>query len=245
MYLNIRHIAIITMSLGMAFSSAVAQERSETPRRLPSEELLPDGEEVQYVITAAGDTLTREEALSLPLNDDWQRHVYVKSDVLAWTLLLANVQGELTVRPNMSVVVPVYYSAWNYFKSTLKFRMLAVLPEYRYWLGGSDEGWYAGAHVGLAWYNYAFDGKVRTQDRNGGRPAFGGGLNAGWRMPLRKGSPWKVEFSLGLGVYSLDYDKFENRHNGPLLYSRKKAWFGIDQLSVTFSYMFNIKDWRK
>ena len=138
MYLNIRHIAIITMSLGMAFSSAVAQERSETPRRLPSEELLPDGEEVQYVITAAGDTLTREEALSLPLNDDWQRRVYVKSDVLAWTLLLANVQGELTVRPNMSVVVPVYYSAWNYFKSTLKFRMLAVLPEYRYWLGGTS-----------------------------------------------------------------------------------------------------------
>ena len=231
MYLRHRHIGIFALTLSVAFSSAFAQEQKTV-------------KPFEYVITARGDTLTREEALNLPL-DDWQRHVYVKSDVLAWTLLLANIQGELTVRPNMSVVVPVYYSAWNYFKSTLKFRMLAVLPEYRYWLGGSDDGWYAGAHLGLAWYNYAFDGKVRTQDRNGGRPAFGGGVNAGWRMPLRKDGKWKVEFSLGLGVYSLDYDKFENRHNGPLLYSRKKAWFGIDQLSVTFSYMFNIKDWRK
>ncbi|HBC20691.1 MAG TPA: hypothetical protein DC009_01010, partial [Porphyromonadaceae bacterium] len=111
MYLKLRYIGIFALSIGMSFSSAFAQERKTLPI------------EIERVITAEGDTLTREEALSLPLNDDWQRRVYVKSDVLAWTLLLANVHGELTVRPNMSVVVPVYYSAWNYFKSTLKFRM--------------------------------------------------------------------------------------------------------------------------
>ena len=55
-------------------------------------------------------------------------------------------------------------SDWNYFKETIKFRTLAIMPESRYWISENNDGFFAGAHFGLAYYNFAFNGKYRYQD---------------------------------------------------------------------------------
>ena len=174
----------------------------------------------------------------------WNRKLYLKTNAIGLGMGIANVAAEIDLAKHWSFLLPIYYSAWNYFKSTIKFRTLAVQPEFRYWLKEENEGFFTGAHVGLAYYNFAFDGDYRYQDHNRKTPALGGGVNVGYRLPISKNHRWQVEFSLGAAVYSRHYDKFYNTPNtkdGLMVESIKKTYWGIDQAAVSFSYSFDLK----
>lgn len=173
----------------------------------------------------------------------WIRQLHLKTNAIAWGFAISNVAAEIDLSKHLSFDLPIYYSAWNYFKSTIKFRTFAVVPELRYWFSEANEGFYAGTHFGMAFYNYAFDGAYRYQDYNRETPAIGGGVGVGYRMPLSKDKRWKLEFVLGAGVYSLHYDKFYNTPNvkdGLRIESIRKTYWGIDQAAISFSYSFDL-----
>ena len=154
---------------------------------------------------------------------------------------ITNLAVETDIVKHWSLTLPVYYSAWNYFQSTTKFRTFAIQPEVRYWLSEDNQGFFGGAHFGLAFYNIATDGSFRYQDLNRKTPAIGGGLSAGYRLPISKSNRWFIEFTLGAGVYPLHYDKFHNTPNtkdGLMIESIKKTYWGIDQISVSLAYRF-------
>lgn len=156
----------------------------------------------------------------------------------------SSVAAEIDLAKHWSFTLPVYYSAWDYFKTTIKFRTFSVQPEFRYWLSENNDGFFAGAHFGLAYYNFAFDGDYRYQDHNRETPSIGGGLSVGYRLPISRNNRWWVEFSLGAGVYSNHYDKFHNTprtKDGLMIESIKKTYWGIDQAAVSFSYSFDLK----
>lgn len=179
-----------------------------------------------------------------PIAEQWHRTLSVKTNALGLGLAIANAAVEIDLCKHWSFNLPVYYSAWNYFTSTVKFRTLAVQPEIRYWFSEKNlcnDGWYLGAHFGFAYYNIATDGEYRTQDHDGTSPALGGGLAVGYRMLISKDNRWKMEFSIGAGAYKLHHDKFRNYHNGLMVYTEKKTYIGIDQASVSFSYTFDLK----
>jgi hypothetical protein len=175
---------------------------------------------------------------------EWNRNLHIKTNTLGLGLAIANVAVEIDLSKHWSFTLPVYYSAWDYFKSTIKFCTFAVQPEFRYWLSEENDGFFAGAHFGLAYYNFAFDGDYRYQDHNRETPAIGGGVSIGYRLPISKNNCWRVEFSLGAGVYSRHYDKFYNTprtKDGLMIESIKKTYWGIDQVAVSFSYSFDLK----
>lgn len=179
-----------------------------------------------------------------PIAEQWHRTLSVKTNALGLGLAIANAAVEIDLCKHWSFNLPVYYSAWDYFSETIKFRTLAVQPEIRYWFSEKNlrnDGWYLGAHFGLAYYNIATNGEYRTQDHDGTSPALGGGLAVGYRMPISKNNRWKMEISIGAGAYKLHHDKFRNYHNGLLVSTEKKAYIGIDQASVSFSYTFDLK----
>lgn len=184
------------------------------------------------------------DTVPVPTVEEWGRKLYVKTNALGLGLAIANAAVEIDICKHLSFNLPVYYSAWDYFSETVKFRTLAVQPEIRYWFSEKNlcnDGWYLGAHFGLAWYNIATDGEYRTQDHDGTSPALGGGLAVGYRLPISKNNRWKMEFSIGAGAYKLHHDKFRNYHDGLLVYTEKKTYIGIDQASVSFSYTFDLK----
>ena len=175
---------------------------------------------------------------------DWTRKLRIKTNAIGWAMVIANVAAEVDLAKHWSFTLPVYYSAWNYFKSTIKFRTFALQPEFRYWLSEENDRFFAGAHFGLAYYNFAFDGDYRYQDHNRETPSIGGGVSIGYRLPISKNNRWRVEFSLGAGVYSRHYDKFHNTprtKDGLMIESIKKTYWGIDQVAVSFSYSFDLK----
>lgn len=177
--------------------------------------------------------------------EDWSRKLYLKTNALFWGMGITNVSAEIDLAKHWSFTIPLCYSAWNYFTSTIKFRTLAVQPEFRYWLKEDNQRFFIGAHFGYAQYNVAVDGNYRIQDHNGTSPALGGGISVGYRMPISKSEKWHIEFTLGAGVYGLHYDKFYNVNNGKLVDTHRKTYWGIDNAAINISYRFDLKKRKK
>ena len=211
--------------------------------------ILPDTisiEPIEPIVEVAGtlpDTTTVIETV-IPEIEGWSSKLNLKTNAIGLGMAIANVAAEVDLAKHWSFTLPIYYSAWDYFKSTIKFRAFALQPEFRYWLSEENDGFFSGVHFGLAYYNFAFDGDYRYQVHNRETPAIGGGVSIGYRLPISKNNRWRVEFSLGAGLYSSYYDKFHNTpraKDGQVIESIKKTYWGIDQAAVSFSYSFDLK----
>lgn len=170
--------------------------------------------------------------------DPYIRRLYFKTNAAAWAMAISNLAFEIDIIPHLSVTLPLYYSAWEYGSEHVKFRTCAFEPEVRGWLRPDNSGLFAGAHFGVAQYNMAIGGPYRFQDHNGHSPALGGGLSLGYRCFLGHSRHWMMEFTVGAGVYHLNYDVFDNSsvRYGRKLYQRHKAFTGIDNVGITFIY---------
>ena len=187
-------------------------------------------------------SIARVELPAMPAQqEEWTRHIHVKTNALGWGLAIGNVAGEIDITKHWSFALPIYYSALNYFTPDIKFRTFAFQPEVRYWLREDNQAFFVGAHFGYASYNIAVDGDLRYQDHNGQSPALGGGISAGYRMPISKDNKWNIEFVLGAGVYGLHYDTFYNTTNGKYVGTYKKTYWGIDNAAINISYSFDLK----
>lgn len=206
--------------------------------------IVPDTVVVEPPVEIVRDTTSVVDNI-VPEVEEWSHKLYIKTNAIGWGLGIANVAVEIDLAKHWSFAVPVYYSALNYFTSTIKFRTLAVQPEFRYWFNENNQKFFIGAHFGYAQYNVAVDGDYRYQDHGGKSPALGGGLSVGYRMPISKNDKWHIEFTLGAGVYGLHYDKFYNVNNGKLIETYRKTYWGIDNAAVNISYRFDLKKRKK
>ncbi len=167
--------------------------------------------------------------------------LYVKTNTVAWALFITNIEVETDIRPHLSADLDVNCSTWNYFSSRCKYRVLSVYPAVRYWLDADNNGVFFDAHIGIASYNFATNGKYRVQDHDGNSPAIGGGISAGYRMAISRNGRWMAEACLGAGVYDLHYDKFYNRPGGLRASTTHRAGVCIDHLSLSVCYRFDLK----
>ncbi len=184
------------------------------------------------------------ELVQLPEPEQWKSHIYIKSNLLGLSVAVANLAVEVDLAKHVSFSLPIYYSGWNYFTSPIKFRAFATQPELRFWTSKENDGFFTGAHFGMAYYNLATNGDYRYQDHNRETPALGGGVSVGYRLPVSKNNRWKMEFSLGAGAYKLHYDKFHNTDrtsSGLIKESVRRNYYGIDQATVSIAYMFDLK----
>lgn len=172
--------------------------------------------------------------------DEWVRKLYIKSNAPAWAILWVNAAVEIDLAPHWSAQLPVYWAGWNYFKRNLKLRNLTFVPEVRWWPKRDNMGFFANAHLGLAWYNYAGEGEYRYQDHKGRTPALGGGVGVGYRFYFCKNRRWSMEAGVGAGIYRLKYDLFDNIPNGPMVGTESRTFYGVDQAFLSFCYSFGL-----
>lgn len=182
-----------------------------------------------------------QDAIILSDSTEWNPNLHIKTNAVGWAMLISNIAVEMDIDKHWSVNFPIYFSAMNYFTSTVKFRTFALQPELRHWFSNTRNGWFIGAHLGLAWFNYAKGNDWRYQDHDRHTPLLGGGLSGGYRMPISKDERWLIEFSLGTGIYRLHYDIFHNEANGQLVGNKKRTFFGIDNVAVSFAYRLDLK----
>lgn len=166
---------------------------------------------------------------------------YLKTNIPAWVLLDANLAVEFEIGKHFSFSLPFYYSALDWFDVHDKFRVLGTQPELRVWLWEDFRGPFLAAHGTLGYYNIATRSMTyRIQDREGRHPAYGGGLNVGWKFHLdrNRADRWGLELSVGYGYLHLDYDRFLNEENGRLVNSVVEDYLGPDHAAVSLTYRF-------
>ena len=220
---------------------------------LPVQEpiILPDTitiEPIVEVVEIVPDTTTVIETIIetvIPEIEEWNRKLHLKTNAIGLGMAIANVAAEVDLAKHWSFTLPVYYSALDYFKSTIKFRTFAVQPEFRYWLSEENDGFFGGVHFGLAQYNIAVDGNYRYQDHDTKTPSLGGGISLGYRMPISKNNKWSIEFLIGGGVYGLHYDTFYNVEDGKYIGTNKKTYCGIDNAAINITYKFDLNRRKK
>ncbi len=211
-------------------------------------ESLPESRDFENkVIIPTGSRISipeREVVDSIEVEDLWQQRLHLKSNGIGWIMLAGNGAVELELSRHWSINLPVYYSGLDYFTREIKFKTLTIQPEVRYWFK-DGRNWFAGAHLGIGWFNYALNGEYRIQDCGWDSPALGGGFSGGYRMNLTKNGRWRVEFSLGVGVYDVRYDKFRNTPDSKIVETVHDTWFGIDQAAVSFIYSIGLNKWTR
>lgn len=167
----------------------------------------------------------------------------IKTNVVSYALLIANIGLEVGMGSNLSFHLPVYYGALDYFRSDLKFRAFIVQPELRYWYP-RVKGLFCGVHAGMAFYNICYDLRWRYQDADRHSPAWGGGISVGYRSPIRRRNPqWFWEASIGIGIYDVRYDEFHMKSQGRMTaHNKHTTYYGPDMVNFTLGYTF---DWCK
>ncbi len=171
--------------------------------------------------------------------------VFLKTNFVLLAATADNLGLEVQWSPRWSAELFYSHCGWNWLgHETIKFRHFIMRPELRYWVTGLD-GFFVGVHAQGGFYNVAIDGKWRYQDKEGRTPSFGGGLDLGYRMRL--GGPWKLEFTVGAGASTAEYDRFYNYDptvTGKKHDLMKKTYIGLDNVGINLSYHLNYKKWR-
>ncbi|MBR4524815.1 MAG: DUF3575 domain-containing protein [Bacteroidales bacterium] len=182
-----------------------------------------------------------DEDFSLDLQEARPWSWYVKTNLLGLALLDANLAFEFEMGRHMSISLPFYYSAWDWFTPQTKFRVVGTQPELRFWFRDNFSGPFIAAHGTVAWYNIALpNAEYRIQDRDGRNPAYGAGLNFGWKFRLDRNrrDRWGLELSAGGGWLHLDYDVYYNMEGGRLVSSEAREYYGLDHASIAITYRF-------
>lgn len=182
-----------------------------------------------------------EDDFDLDLSETRPWSCYIKTNFLPWALLDANLGFEFEMGRHLSLSIPVFYTALDWFNVQTKFRVAGTQPELRLWFRDDFSGPFLAAHGTYGFYNIALPNQeFRIQDRDGKTPAYGAGINIGWKFRLdrNRADRWGLEFSVGGGWLHLDYDCFYNVENGRYAASQVKDYYGPDHASVALTYRF-------
>ncbi len=164
---------------------------------------------------------------------DSRRFIAVKTDIVPWAATIMNLEGELQLSPHISATLPIWWCPWKISESH-SLKILALLPEGRWWIKAPGVGHFFGLHFSAAWFNLRH-GSTRYQDS--GRPLLGGGISYGYSVPL---APlWSLQLEIGAGFASMQYERFYNIPNGARIDTRRTSYWGIDRLGVSITYNLN------
>jgi len=165
------------------------------------------------------------------------RFVAIKTNLAALGLLVANLGVEFSFGHGFSLDLPFYYSPYD-ITSKFRVRVLGTQPELRYWLSRDwpGEGHFVGLNGTVAGFDVSFPHTDRFQDPE--RALWGLGLSYGYAMNFGTGRHWGLEFNIGAGYMNYHLDTFDNVHNGRLMHTGKKSYWGITRVGVSLTYKF-------
>lgn len=176
--------------------------------------------------------------------------VAVKTNSLYWMTATPNVGFEFALADRWTFEFAGGYNPWTFDKeNNVKAKHLLLTPEFRYWFCESFQGHFigingnytqfnvSGALIPEVFYKVSSDGYFidSLQHARSQGWAAGAGLTYGYATPI--GRRWNIEFTIGLGVWYTEYDKYESRTCGLFQESISKYVVGPTDLGLSFIYM--------
>ena len=171
-----------------------------------------------------------DEFQTVAPQDSYQQQLRIKTNVLPWLGAIPNLGAEYVIGDKWSVDLDVWFCPWK-ISDRYSIKTIAIFPEGRWWLKRNNKGSFVNVHLNIAWFNVRANA-YRYQDTS--RPLLGAGIGYGYRLKLN--DRWGLEFEIGAGMAHTKYDRFYNVPNGALKDTRVTTYWGIDRLSVAFTY---------
>lgn len=146
---------------------------------------------------------------------------------------VANIGIEYRFGKHYSIDVPFTYSPYTVARD-YRLRIMAVQPEFRYWLHNPMQGHFFGAHFNLGAFNISVDSKTRYQSPDA---FYGFGLSYGYVLPFAR--HWAAEFSIGAGYIHTKYDSYYNIPNGACFEKGTPYnYWGLTKVGIGLVYRF-------
>lgn len=174
----------------------------------------------------------------------------VKTNAFYMATATPNVALEVAMAPRWTFEISGGYNPWTLNKEeNVKAKHFLVTPEFRYWFCESFQGHFIGVSGKYTQFNISgiYVPDVFYKHSNGGYFlddlqharsqgwAVGAGITYGYAWPIAR--RWNMEFTLGLGWWYTEYDRFESRKCGLFQDSVARHAFGPTDLGLSFIYM--------
>jgi hypothetical protein len=165
----------------------------------------------------------------------------VKTNLLYGAAALTpNLAVEFALASRSTVVLSYSNNPWNHkakMPSNRKLLHGIVSAGYRYWLCERFDGHFFGVNALYSEYNVSgidiptlFEKEYRYHGN-----AYGGGINYGYALPV--GKRWNVEFTAGVGVLIMKYDKYSCLTCDTNAVPATKTWFGPTNLGINLVFL--------
>ena len=166
------------------------------------------------------------------------QRVAVKTNALYWATATPNLGFEIALADRWTFELAGGYNPWTFdAQENLKLKHFLVTPEVRYWFCESFNGHFIGINGNYTQFNVSgslFPVEKFENSRLEGWAA-GAGVTYGYAWPISR--RWNMEFTVGLGCWYTEYDKFESRPCGLFQDSVSRHLFGLTDLGISFIYM--------
>lgn len=165
----------------------------------------------------------------------------VKTNLLYGAAALTpNLAVEVALSPHSTVELSYSNNPWNHdakLPTNKKLLHGIAAAEYRYWLCERFEGHFFGANALYSQYNVSshdvpsmFEKEYRYEGY-----AYGGGVTYGYALPI--GRRWNVEFTAGVGVLQMEYDRYSCQTCDLDATAASKTWFGPTNLGINLVFL--------
>lgn len=162
----------------------------------------------------------------------------LKTNALYWATATPNLGLEVAFADRWTFDLEGGYNPWTFNKeNNVKVKHFLVSPEFRYWFCESFNGHFIGINGNYTQFNvggmsvpYVLEKSSRQEGW-----AVGTGLTYGYACPISR--RWNMEFTLGLGYWYTEYDRFESRKCGLFKESCSKHFFAPTALGISFIYL--------
>lgn len=176
--------------------------------------------------------------------------VAVKTNSLYWATATPNMGFEFAMGDRWTFEIAGGYNPWTLDKeSNIKAKHFLVTPEFRYWFCESFQGHFIGINGNYTQFNvggilvpelfYEVESEGYFLDdlqyRRSQGWAAGAGITYGYAWPISR--RWNMEFTLGIGWWYTEYDRFETKVCGMFQDSVSRHVFGLTDLGLSFIYM--------
>ena len=178
--------------------------------------------------------------------------VAIKTNLLYWATTTPNLGMEVRLADRYTFNLEGGYNPFTLDNSkevNKKIKHFLITPELRYWFCEAFNGHFVGINANYSQFNvsavelpdifYSLNDPTgfvgMTKDTRNEGWAAGAGITYGYAWPISR--RWNMEFTLGLGCWYTEYDRFESRKCGLFQESISKYAFGPTDLGLSFIYM--------
>ena len=135
----------------------------------------------------------------------------------------------------------VGYDCRSIYEDNRKLVHWIAMPEFRYWTCQRFNGHFLGVHALYSNYNIGSHNLPLLFGDGSGDSRFegwatGGGVSYGYSVIL--GKRWNLEFTVGVGVMYLNYDRYECLRCGKIEQrDGSRLYFGPTKAGITLSFL--------